>query len=99
MLDIRTGALTGTFLVVELATLVLIALLGLAHPVQSLGSVFTAPDGFIGGARAHLNLAALGLAVAAASWATSGAGQAIYFSGELHTPASVGHLVIAIEPR
>lgn len=96
-LNIRTGAaLTGTFLAVELATLALIALLGFAHPVQSLATVFTAPVAFVAGAPTHLSLAAMGLAVAAASWATSGAGQAIYFSEEMHAPTSVGRLVIVI---
>lgn len=97
MLNIRTGAaLTGTFLVIELATLVLIAALGLAHPVQSFAALVAQPTVFAGGAPTHLGLAGLGLAVAAASWATSGAGQAIYFSEEMHAPASVGRLVIAI---
>src|SRR5205085_2470480 len=41
VLNIRTGAaLTGTFLVIELATLALIAALGFAHPAQSLSLVF-----------------------------------------------------------
>ena len=97
VLNIRTGAaLTGSFLVIEIATLLLIALLGFAHPVQSLGALFGTPIVFTGGTPAHLTLPALGLAVAAASWATSGAGQAIYFSEEMHAPASVGRLVIAI---
>ena len=97
VLNIRTGAaLTGTFLVIELATLLLIAFLGFAHPVQSLGAIFIVPIVFSGGTPAHLTLPALGLAVAAASWATSGAGQAIYFSEEMLAPASVGRLVIAI---
>jgi amino acid transporter len=97
VLNIRTGAaLTGAFLVIELATLILIAALGFAHPVQSLGFIFSKPMVFASGAPSHLTLASLGLAVAAASWATSGAGQAIYFSEEMHAPASVGRLVIAI---
>jgi amino acid transporter len=97
LLNIRTGAaLTGTFLVIELGALALIALLGFAHPVQSLGAVFTAPIAFAGGTSHPVTLAALGLAVAAGSWATSGAGQAIYFSEEMHAPATVGRLVIMI---
>lgn len=81
VLNIRTGAaLTGTFLMIELATLVLIAALGFAHPVQSLGAIAAHPTVFTGGVPTHLGLAGLGLAVAAASWATSGVGQAIYFS-------------------
>ena len=97
VLNIRTGAaLTGIFLMIELATLVLIAGLGLAHPMQSFGVIAEQPTVFAGGAPTHLGLAGLGLAVAAASWATSGAGQAIYFSEEMHAPASVGRLVIGI---
>jgi amino acid transporter len=38
----------------------------------------------------------LAVAIAAASWATSGAGQAIYFGEELHNPAQLGRLVVRI---
>ena len=47
VLNIRTGAaLTGTFLAVELATLVLIATLGLVHPVQPLAAIVAQPTVF-----------------------------------------------------
>lgn len=96
-LNIRTGALlTGIFLAIELGTLALLAGLGFAHPVQSLGAVLTAPMVFSGGTAAPLTAGGLALAIAAASWATSGAGQAIYFTEEMHNPARVGRLVIAI---
>ena len=97
ILNIRTGALlTGIFLAVELGALALIAVLGLFHPLQSIPAVFTAPLTFVGGTPAPITLTALGLAIASASWATSGAGQAIYFSEEMHHPASVGRLVIIL---
>ena len=38
----------------------------------------------------------LALAIAAGSWATCGAGQAIYFSEEMHDPRGIGRLVIII---
>ncbi|MBC7491744.1 MAG: APC family permease [Novosphingobium sp.] len=97
ILNIRTGAiLTGAFLMVELAALGLIAGLGFLHPARSLTAVFASPAVVTASATAPLSLGALGLAIAAASWATSGAGQAIYFSEEMHAPKSVGRLVIGI---
>ena len=97
ILNIRTGAiLTGAFLMVELAALGLIAGLGFLHPARSLAAVFASPAVVTASATAPLSLGALGLAIAAASWATSGAGQAIYFSEEMHAPKSVGRLVIGI---
>ena len=78
ILNIRTGAiLTGAFLMVELAALGLIAGLGFLHPARSLAEVFASPAVVTASATAPLSLGALGLAIAAASWATSGAGQAI----------------------
>ena len=75
-LNIRTGALlTGIFLAVELGALALLAALGFAHPVQGLSAVFTAPMVFTGGVAAPLTIQGFALAVAAASWATSGAGD------------------------
>lgn len=97
ILNIRTGAiLTGAFLAVEMAALAVITLLGFAHPARSLETVFLTPAVSTAVGPVHLTLSALGLAIAAASWATSGAGQAIYFSEEMHSPAKVGRLVIAI---
>ncbi len=97
ILNIRTGAkLTGTFLVVELSALAIVALLGAAHPVQSLPALTTAlvapgPSGLM-----TPTFGGLVLAIVAASYATSGAGQAIYFSEEMHDPRSVGRLVMII---
>jgi amino acid transporter len=97
ILNIRTGAkLTGTFLAIELAALALIGLLGLAHPVQSLSALVSAPVTAVHGRIAAPTLEAMVLAVVAASGATSGAGQAVYFSEEMHDPKSVGRLVMII---
>ena len=97
LLNIHTGAiLTGIFLAVEMAALAIIAVLGLGHPARSFISVFAEPIAATASGPVHVTWTALGLAIAAGSWATSGAGQAIYFSEEMHTPASVGRLVIAI---
>jgi amino acid transporter len=97
VLNIRTGAkLTGTFLVIELGALAVVALLGFAHPVQSLTALVTAPVAAGPHGLATPTLEATVLAIVAASYATSGAGQAIYFSEEMHDPRSVGRLVMII---
>ena len=97
ILNIRTGAmLTGTFLAIELGGLALLTALGFSHPVQSFSTLVTAPSAVVSGGLSTPTLAAVVLAVVAASYATSGAGQAIYFSEEMHDPKSVGRLVMII---
>jgi len=97
VLNIRTGAkLTGTFLAIELAALALLGMLGLAHPVQSLSALVSAPVAAANGRLAAPTLEAMVIAIVAASGATSGAGQAVYFSEEMHDPKSVGRLVMII---
>ncbi|MEP7065281.1 MAG: APC family permease [Gemmatimonadota bacterium] len=97
ILNIRTGAkLTGTFLFIELGALALLTVLGLAHPVQPLAAMVTSPLALVSGALATPTIAAMVLAIVAASYATAGAGQAIYFSEEMHDPRSVGRLVMLI---
>jgi amino acid transporter len=97
VLNIRTGAkLTGIFLGVELSALALLALLGFAHPVRSLAALVTAPVAAGPSGLITPTLAAMVLAVVAASGAIAGAGQAIYFSEEMHDPKSVGRLVMVI---
>jgi amino acid transporter len=97
VLNIRTGAkLTGTFLAIELGALALLAVLGFAHPVQSMARLLTAPVSAGPTGLVTPTLGAMVLAIVAASGATAGAGQAIYFSEEMHDPKSVGRLVIII---
>lgn len=100
LLNIRTGAkLTGTFLAVELGALALVTLLGFAHPVQSLASLLVSPLSPLAGSATALAAPTWGamiIAVVAASGATAGAGQAIYFSEEMHSPRKIGHVVMLI---
>ena len=87
VLNIRTGAkLTGAFLAIELGALALLTVLGIAHPVQSLSTLVTAPVAAGVGGLAAPTLGAIVLAIVAASYATAGAAQAIYFSEEMHDP-------------
>jgi amino acid transporter len=64
--------------------------------VQSLPALVTSPLSASPGGLAAPALGAMVLAIVAASGATSGAGQAIYFSEEMHDPKSVGRLVMII---
>ena len=97
ILNIRTGAVfTGVFLMIELGALGLLAVLGLGHPAQGIVHVFAHPAVFASGSAAPISLSTLALAIAAGSWATCGAGQAIYFSEEMHDPRGIGRLVIGI---
>ncbi len=93
LLNVRTSAVvTGVFLGIELAALTLVTLLGFGEPARGLGAVLTVPTGLA----APLTLGVAAGAVSAASWATSGAGQAIYFAEEIRDTRRVGHLVIRI---
>ena len=97
VVNIRTGAVvTGVFLGIELAALALVAALGFLAPARGLAAVLAAPVHFTGGAAMPLTLGVAAGAVSAASWAVSGAGQAIYFGEELRDPGRVGRLVVRI---
>lgn len=98
ILNIRTNAvITGLFLALELAALALIAALGLFHPAHAVTPMLIHPLVFSAAGTASLSLAVLGIAVASAAWATSGAAQAVFFSEELKDPARVGRLVMWIQ--
>jgi amino acid transporter len=84
VLNIRTNALiTGLFVGVELASLVVLAVLGFAHPQRSLPMVLAHPVTLSHGALTAVSPAAIGLAVAVAIFAYDGYGSAVYFSEEL----------------
>jgi len=97
VLNIRTNAwVTGIFLAVEVAALLLVASLGLLHPVRDMGTVFlhpryTTPDGLM-----PPGLGGLAIAANSAAYALSGASQAVYFSEEMKAPHRVGHWVMII---
>ena len=97
MLNVRTGAIiTGLFLAIELAALALVSVLGFAEPARGLAEVLITPIHFMHGLAQPLSFGVLAVALASASWATSGAGQSVYFSEELHNPVQVGRLIIII---
>ncbi len=97
VLNIRINAVvTGVFLAIELGALALVSALGLAEPARPLLEVLTAPVAFTDGIATPLTLGVAAGAVSAASWAVSGAGQAVYFAEELRDPVRVGRLVVTV---
>lgn len=84
ILNIRLNAvLTGTFLVIEMIALVVVAWLGLVEPVQP-AALFLQPVVAESGGLAPMSLAGLGTATAIAIFAFNGPGCAIYFGEEMH---------------
>jgi len=85
ILNIRTNALvTGLFVAVELASLVVLAILGAAHPERSLTGMLAHPAIYSGATPTAATPAMIGLGVAAAIFAYDGYGSAVYFGEELH---------------
>ena len=84
ILHIRVNAwVTGIFLAIELAALLIVAALGLAEPVRALAPMLLHPATASGPVPAG----AVGLAATIAIFALNGYGGAVYFSEEMHAPA------------
>lgn len=103
VLNIRTNALvTGLFVAVELAALLVLAALGFLHPARSVVDVALHPVGLAGGVLAPVGLGAIGMSVAVAIFAYDGYGSAVYFGEELHSAptrisrAIMGALIITV---
>ena len=96
ILNIRTNALiTGLFVVVELASLGVLAVLGFSHPERALPVVLTHPQVFTATGAAPATPAMIGLAVAVAIFAYDGYGSAVYFGEELHQPRKgIGRAIV-----
>ncbi len=88
LLAVRTGALvTGLFLAVEMAAVLLLTGAGLAHPARSLASIVLNPLGLGSGTDlVPASIGVLALAAASAVYGTVGGNQAIYFGEELGDP-------------
>lgn len=83
ILNIRTNAfITGAFLAVELAILMVLAGLGFATPSRGLADLILHPVTLTSGHLAATPLAAIGLAAAVAIFAYDGFGVAVYFGEE-----------------
>ncbi len=96
VLNIRTNAfVTGGFLVAEILAVMVLAALGLMHPMRSPLALLAHPQTLSGGALIATPAAALGLAVAVAIFAYDGYGGAVYFAEETHeAPRRVGQAIV-----
>ena len=96
VLNIRTNAfVTGGFLAVEILALVVLAALGLIHPMRSPLALLAHPLTLSGAALVPTPAAALGLAVAVAIFAYDGYGNAVCFAEEMHQARRrIGHAIV-----
>jgi fructoselysine transporter len=84
-LNVRLGALvTGVFLSIEVAALVLLTCVALFHPVRPLHGVITHPMMLDRGVMKPVSFLTLGLATVSGVWATAGANWAMFFGEEMH---------------
>jgi amino acid transporter len=97
LLNIRLNALvTGVFLAVEVAALIVLVALGLAEPARSLLPMLTAPQMLVDGAMVPATLASIGLATTVAIFALNGYGMAVYFGEEMHDAhRKIGRVILA----
>ena len=85
VLDIRVGAaVTGAFLLLEVAALAVVAALGWAVPARDPLAFLAHPVGPGGGALVPVDLGAIGVATSIAIFALNGYGAAVYFGEEMH---------------
>lgn len=98
VMQVRAGALlTGAFLLLEIAALVLLTGVALTHPSRSLVSALTHPMVLSGLTEKPLPVATLGLAIVSAVFTCSGAHWSLYFGEELKdAPRRIGPLIVWI---
>lgn len=85
VLDIRLNAfVTGTFLLIEVVALAVVATLGWAHPLRSPLEFLAHPAVAQGAALAPAGIGAIGVATSIAIFALNGYGAAVYFGEEMH---------------
>jgi len=85
LLNIRVNALvTGIFLAVEVAALVVLVVLGLAEPARALLPMLIHPTALSGGSLVPATHSSIGLATTVAIFALNGYGMAVYFGEEMH---------------
>ena len=95
MLNIRSSELiTGLFLLIEVLALLLVAGLGIMHVQPGIHELLTHPMTSNDGAWVGVGLGAMALAGTNASWALSGASQALFFSEDMKRPQTIGRIIM-----
>lgn len=85
LLNIRINAVvTGLFLLVEVAAMVVVVVLGFGHAVLPLSEMLLHPVMPAGGAMVPASTQSIGVATTIALFALNGYGAAVYFAEEMH---------------
>ena len=84
LLNIRLNAfVTGIFLIVEIAALLVLVAVGFAEPVRGLMPLLSHPAMLVGDALAPASLSSIGLGTTVGIFALNGYGMAVYFGEEM----------------
>ncbi len=95
MLNIRSNErITGLFMLIETAALLLVAGLGVAHVQPGVHELLIHPMTLQNGAWVGVGLGALALACTNASWSIAGSSQALFFCEDMKHPGTVGRIMM-----
>lgn len=95
LLNIRSNEyLTGIFMLIETAALLLIAGIGAWHWQGDALTRITEPMHTMNGAWVPAGIAVVGVAINNASWSLAGASQALLFSEDMKRPQTIGRIIM-----
>jgi amino acid transporter len=95
MLNIRSSErITGLFLLIEVAALLLVAAVGLIHVQPHIQQLIAHPMTMRDGSWVGVGLGAMALAGTSASWSIGGSSQALYFSEDMKRPGTIGRIIM-----
>lgn len=95
LLNIRANEyLTGLFMAIEVAALLLIAAVGALHARPDAVQVMLQPMHLKDGLWLAAGIGVIGIAINNASWAQAGASQALMFSEDMKHPHAIGRIIM-----
>lgn len=95
LLNIRANEyITGIFMVIEFAALLLIAVVGVTHARPDALQSMLQPMHMKDGLWVAAGIGVVGIAINNASWALAGASQALMFSEDMKNPRSIGRIIM-----
>jgi amino acid transporter len=95
LLNIRSNEhITGIFMLIEIAALLLVAGLGLFHAQPHAVTAIIHPARVENGVWLAAGIGVLGIAVNNASWAIAGASQGLMFSEDMKRPHTIGRIIM-----
>jgi amino acid transporter len=95
LFNIRSSeAITGLFMLIEIAALLLVAALGVFHAQPGAHQLIVYPMHLQNDRWIPLGLGALGIGVNNASWAIAGSSQALFFCEDMKRPRTIGRIIM-----